>query len=230
MKSITGRISEVDELYGELGIKVSFPQLVQAIPGQYLLARSSESNDVLPTVLYPYELNENIHHFAGLIPNTWLPGVSLAIHGPIGNGFQLPPQSGKVALVAVPGASIIPLLTLAKTALINNAEIVLLTASSPAFLPAEIEVLPVQMLPEIQKWADYIAAVAELSSLGDLINFFIPTSRQHLHPHVEVMIQTKAICAGTAACGVCSVFTKKGWKLACKEGPVFILDELDVEP
>jgi NAD(P)H-flavin reductase len=33
-------------------------------------------------------------------------------------------------------------------------------------------------------------------------------------------------CGGLAECGVCAVTTRRGWKLACKDGPVFDLGEL----
>jgi hypothetical protein len=33
-------------------------------------------------------------------------------------------------------------------------------------------------------------------------------------------------CAGLAACGVCAVQTRRGWKLACVDGPVFDLKEI----
>jgi NAD(P)H-flavin reductase len=34
-------------------------------------------------------------------------------------------------------------------------------------------------------------------------------------------------CSGLADCGVCAVPARRGYKLACKDGPVFDLDELD---
>ena len=33
-------------------------------------------------------------------------------------------------------------------------------------------------------------------------------------------------CGGLADCGVCAVTTRSDWKLACKEGPVFDLEEI----
>jgi hypothetical protein len=33
-------------------------------------------------------------------------------------------------------------------------------------------------------------------------------------------------CAGLADCGVCAVELRRGWKLACKDGPVFDLRDI----
>jgi len=34
-------------------------------------------------------------------------------------------------------------------------------------------------------------------------------------------------CGGLGDCGLCAVDLKRGWKLACKDGPVFDLNELE---
>ena len=42
----------------------------------------------------------------------------------------------------------------------------------------------------------------------------------------QVLIQTPIACGGLAECGVCAVQARRGWKMACKNGPVFELEEL----
>ena len=42
----------------------------------------------------------------------------------------------------------------------------------------------------------------------------------------EVLVVTPMPCGGRAQCGVCTVATAKGAKLACEEGPVFPLAEI----
>jgi hypothetical protein len=41
----------------------------------------------------------------------------------------------------------------------------------------------------------------------------------------QVLVVTPAPCGGLAECGVCAVTTRRGWKMACKDGPVFSLNE-----
>jgi ferredoxin len=37
----------------------------------------------------------------------------------------------------------------------------------------------------------------------------------------QMLIHTPVPCGGMADCGICAVTLRSGWKLACKEGPVF---------
>jgi hypothetical protein len=42
----------------------------------------------------------------------------------------------------------------------------------------------------------------------------------------QALVITPMPCGGIAECGVCAVTARRGWKLACKDGPVFDLTEL----
>jgi hypothetical protein len=42
----------------------------------------------------------------------------------------------------------------------------------------------------------------------------------------QVLIHTPMPCAGLAECGVCAVRDRHDWKMACKDGPVFIMKDL----
>jgi len=42
----------------------------------------------------------------------------------------------------------------------------------------------------------------------------------------QVLVVTPMPCGGLAECGVCAFTTRRGWKMACKDGPVFDLSEL----
>jgi dihydroorotate dehydrogenase electron transfer subunit len=42
----------------------------------------------------------------------------------------------------------------------------------------------------------------------------------------QILIHTPVPCGGVAECGVCAVTSKSGWKLACRDGPVFDWREL----
>jgi NAD(P)H-flavin reductase len=41
-----------------------------------------------------------------------------------------------------------------------------------------------------------------------------------------VLLRTQMPCGALAECGVCAVRTRGGWKMACKDGPVFDWREL----
>jgi hypothetical protein len=42
----------------------------------------------------------------------------------------------------------------------------------------------------------------------------------------QVLITTPMPCAGLAKCGACAIASRRGWKLACEDGPVFDLNHL----
>ena len=83
-----------------------------------------------------------------------------------------------------------------------NASVVVYTQSAPTGLPADVEVLPLDLLPDLR-------------------------SRMGLRPYVrlacpaQVLVTTPMACTGLADCGVCAVMTKDGWALTCSDGPVF---------
>ena len=42
----------------------------------------------------------------------------------------------------------------------------------------------------------------------------------------QVLVLVPMPCGGMGECGVCAVKIQRGWKLACKDGPVFDLEDL----
>jgi hypothetical protein len=93
----------------------------------------------------------------------------------------------------------------------------------PQQFPPQVELLQASERVEAVKWSDYAAAASTLTGLGSLINTF--DRYAELKKKVDVLIDVPMVC-GNARCGVCAVETKKGWKLACKDGPVFNLAEV----
>jgi len=94
-------------------------------------------------------------------------------------------------------------------------------------LPAALEVQPLSALPEALVWADFLAvdiSLRSLSSLGELLG--LKGGNQKLPCPGQVLVRTDMPCAGIADCGVCALKTRSGWRLACKDGPVFDLEEL----
>jgi len=127
-------------------------------------------------------------------------GMRLALRGPLGHGFHLPTGPRRVALAA-------------------------LNDSAGPLLPL-VEVLPLDLLPEAPGWAHYLALDAPLRLLPGLPRLLGLERPGNLGCPAEVLARADMPCGGLAACGVCAVEARKGWKLACKDGPVFDWEEL----
>lgn len=144
----------------------------------------------------------------------------------MGRGFTLPENPGRLALAACED-SIARLRSLAIQAAAGGADISWFTDAPAPSLPAAHELNPLRLLPEALSWADWIALEVSLLHLPLLRGLLDLPPAQHLPVLGQVLILTPVPCAGHAECGVCSVPAQRGWKLACMDGPVFDLDELD---
>jgi len=235
MKQGTGALIE---LYLENGLtsgRLLCPQNLMPAPGQYLLAHDPASDNPLPAPVFSAGSVSGGFLTAPPIPETWRPGTSLSLRGPLGNGFFLPASARRVALVSLgeTSARLKPLLT---ASLKQEALVVLVSDLDLTDLPPEVEIQPLSALTDITQWADYVAL--------DVPREFLPRLREKLglsgHARVrfarpgaagrageaQVLVFTPMPCGGMGACGVCSVIVRRGWKMACKDGPVFDLNEL----
>ncbi|SRR6266498_45650 len=217
------------------------PNLIPA-PGQYLLAGDA-SDSPLPVPLFHTDSVPQGFIAAAPIPDSWNPGLELHLRGPLGRGFTLPLSARRVGLVEL-DSSPARLKGLIRRALKQDAAVVLICGSNPDNLPDDVEVQPISSLHEIVEWADYLAfdvARENLNQLRERLGkrhqFAAEKDRvATLAPHasagesskgeprrneVQVLIHTPIPCGGIAECGVCAVTLKSGWKLACKDGPVF---------
>ncbi len=192
-------------------------------PGEYFLAFAPGTSQVLPAALYPYEMDSERLTLCGNFPAEWQPGTSINIQGPLGNGFHPPALAGKITLIAVDTSLSDRLYALMLQSLSRGLAVAWVADAIPEQFPPQVELLASSDLLDAVTWSDYAAAAVTLNGLGSLINKF------HRHPDlkkkVEVLIDSPMVC-GNARCGVCAVETKKGWKLACKDGPVFNLEEV----
>jgi dihydroorotate dehydrogenase electron transfer subunit len=226
MKVHVARIAEIIHLNRETCLRLETGSLFHVNPGQFFQAFADGTYELLPSLLFPCAVQQGDLLFCGAIPVNWLPGTELHIRGPRGNGFHLPPMARRVALTTLDQLSINRLLPLANAALTNGAEVTILTGSNPSQLAPEIEVLSLSDLGHMKVWADYLAAALPLTHLAMFNQSLDLTPGKALPFASEVMVDSPMICDENSACGVCAVFTSKGWKLACKDGPVFQLDEL----
>jgi len=151
--------------------------------------------------------------------------MRLQVRGPLGNGFRLPAGAHKVALAAI-GCGPERLLPLAELALAHDAAVVLYAASIPENLPADVEIMPLELLGEVVDWADYLALDLAENQRDQWMPALGLGDGQRLPFFGQALVRTPIVCGGTGECGVCAVKTHSGWTLACKDGPVYDLESL----
>jgi hypothetical protein len=201
------------------------PELTPA-PGQYLLAHDGSDSPVSVPV-FSAAARADGFLAAPHLPAAWTPGTHLYLRGPLGHGFALPVASRRVALLAwddLPAR----LLGLLPMALAQGAAVSLVCESSPRDLSADVEVHPLVALEEVCQWADFLAADAGRDSLLGLMSRLGVRDQAGAKVDAQVLIRTDMPCGALAECGVCAVRFRHGWKMACKDGPVFDLKELGV--
>jgi hypothetical protein len=219
---------ELVELYLENGLtggRLLCPQNLIPKPGQYLLAHDPASGSPLPAPVFSAGSISGGFLAAPPIPQTWQPGTSLSLRGPLGRGFTLPISARHVSLAAL-GDTFARLKPLLQTALEQDAAVVLVSELNLPDLPPEVEIRPVSSLPEIAGWADYLAVDVPREKLSGLREKFGFGEQVWGKVEAQALILTSMSCGGMAECGVCAVPTRHGWKMACKDGPVFKISEL----
>ena len=109
----------------------------------------------------------------------------------------------------------------------GQADVALFTDLPLPRLPASVEVRPLASLPEAPGWADWLALDLPLEALAGLRACLGLAPRMRLACAAQALIHTAMPCSGIGTCGACAVPHRQGWKLACKDGPVFDLDQLE---
>jgi dihydroorotate dehydrogenase electron transfer subunit len=204
-------------------------------PGQYIQAHNPNDPDaVLGTSLFPIGLPTSIDGSSnfesvslGPIPYTWNPGTTLELRGPLGHGFVLPPAVNSLGLIAL-GDMVGRLLPLVPEALSQNTDVAIFSDAPLPPLPPVIEIRSLNAIPEAAAWADYLALDLSLDDLPNLRNTFELQPYEFLSCPAQALISTPMPCAGIGDCGICSVPKhRKSFLLACKDGPVFNLNQLN---
>ena len=224
MHTGNGQVTELilEDRYRRLRVACP-PNLVPA-PGQYLLASDGPAT-LLPVPLFHTDSAPGGFIAAASGPVSWTPGTELHLRGPLGRGFTLPLSARKVGLVAL-DHSPARLKGLIAPALKQAAAVVLLCEFNPEDLPDDVEVQPVTAATEILAWADYLAVDIGRENLDQARELVERSGPLPAVRGAQVLVRTPQPCGGAAECGICAVTTKSGWKLACKEGPVFEWKEL----
>lgn len=226
MAQAIGRIIELHLEAGGLGGWIDCPPGIRPQPGQYLLASGPDPAEPLPHVLFPAEVMEGRLRIAAPLPSAWTVGTKLLLRGPLGRGFALPHTARRLAMACLDDSPA-RLLPLAALALRQHAAVTLYARTVVAHLPEEVEVLPLDLLPEAPGWADFLALDTSIATVPVLRSALGLRPHQHPGCTTQVLVRAPMPCSGLAECGVCAVLTRDGWRLACSDGPVFDFLQLE---
>lgn len=228
MASGTATIIELRLAHGGQSGTITCPAALLPAPGQYLAASSPDPTSALPAVLFPSHIRSREIDIAAPLPPSWKIGQELTLRGPLGKGFHMLQTARRVALTSPEGAPD-RLLPLAYQALAQNAAVTIYAQDAPAGLPPEVEILPLDLLPEASAWADFLALDISLAGLPRLRSWLGLAPHQRLACPAQVLAIAPMPCCGLAECGACAVRTRDGWALACSDGPVFDFNSLESE-
>lgn len=228
----------------------------EAQPGQFVLVRCGEGYEPLlrralsihrigaPSAASPERgcaLLYGIHGSGTGYLRRLGPGDTLDVLGPLGRGFTVHAGSRNLLLVAG-GWGTSPLVALIEQQVVQGRAVTLLAGAAhaallypPALLPPEAEVVTatedgsaghkgrvVDLVGEYWSWADEVFACgpgAMYPALGNVTESLWPRKP------VQVLVEMAMAC-GVGACYACTIETKRGPKLACRDGPRFYLKDL----
>lgn len=226
MFEVIGNLSEILLDSGQIAGRIVCPPCLIPAPGQYLLAHDiNDANVPLPVPVYLASPHPDGFTTAAPIPSAWTPGTQLHLRGPLGKGFTLPKSAQQVALVAL-GGTTSRLLALLTPTFVQGAVVTLLCDNPLSDLPLDVEIRPLSELPEIRAWADYLALDLPRENLSSLRTQLGLMPEEFAPKNAQALIESPVPCGGIGECGICSAKTRRGWKLTCKDGPVFDLEEL----
>lgn len=220
-----GKVSELVLSDGAPAAHIQCSAGIIPAPGQYALAHADGSDGPLPGVLFATRTLPDGFITATPIPSTWGPGTRLHMRGPLGHGFALPASARRVALVSLKCSSRV-LLSLLEPAFRQDAGLTLVAAEAPDDLPLQVEVQPLRDLPEVCRWADYMAFDLPREALPELKALLLKVDPNSMKAEAQVLVRTPMPCGALAACGVCTVEVGRMSLLACDDGPVFDFRQL----
>jgi dihydroorotate dehydrogenase electron transfer subunit len=170
-------------------------------------------------------------------------GDRVDILGPFGNGFIVGNTTTKILLIAG-GMGIAPLVYLAEEALAMGKHVTILMGSSDNnclypvdSLPGDARVVVATedgsaghkgMVTDMLLSPDYKSKVDQVFACGPLNMYktmFQYMESDKLDGMTQVSLEIRMGC-GAGACYGCSIKTKNGMKLVCKDGPIFLLNEV----
>jgi len=168
-------------------------------------------------------------------------GDRLSLFGPLGKGYSVNPRSQNLLLVGG-GLGVAALISVADQAIQQGKSIMLLQGARssanlyPAdMLHAEVEALSTtedgsaghsgyvtELLAEHLPWADQVFACGPTAMFGSMMQV---VRKAGSRKPVQALLEERMGC-GTGVCYGCAVFTRKGVRLVCRDGPRFELREV----
>ena len=255
MKLETARVLSHEQLYENTFLMwLSCPPVARgAGPGRFLMVHCAGGYDPLlprPMSFHRFRDRDGERQFAILYDvrgrgTAWLaerqPGDELTLFGPLGKGYAVNSQAQNLLLVAG-GLGVAAVVALADEAVAAGRAVTLLQGARnaaklfpPGSLPREVEVLsatddgsaghrgPVtDLLAGHLSWADQVFACgpnAMFRSMADVLR------EARTRKPVQALLEERMGC-GTGICYGCAVFTRRGVRLVCKDGPRFELREV----
>ena len=191
-------------------------------PGQAFLALRPGTTEVSRSVLLPVECSPDGFSCERPIDRAWRQGDDLDLLGPIGTGFR-PPVNSRRWLVLSVDTSITALLPLVQLARERRASVSLWASTIPRGLPPDVELAT--NLRTSLAWADFLAVSSTAAGLTGLRSLLSLEADEHIAMEAQALVVTDMPC-GFGACMACGVRSRRGWKLACQDGPVFPLEGL----
>jgi dihydroorotate dehydrogenase electron transfer subunit len=229
-------------------IRLDCPDITsRARPGQFVMVRCGEG------VEYQLRRPLSIHQVDGnklsLLFNVvgrgtqWLSecpaGEKIDLLGPLGNGYEIHPDSRNLLLVAG-GIGIAPLVFMAEEAVKKGKEVTMLLGAPTAgqlypskLLPAGVRLVTAtedgsggekgmitDLLPDFTGGADQLFACGPLPMYRTMAR--MPELKDK---PVQISLEVRMGC-GVGVCYGCTVKTRNGLRQVCKHGPIFNLEEV----
>ena len=250
MKLVNARIMSNSEILPNIYLmRVKALEIAaSASPGQYVMVRCGEGHGM--PLRRPLGIHRIFEDSIALLftvigrGTEWLSqrkeGDAVDIFGPLGKGFEVHPSARSLLLIAG-GVGVAPLVALAEKAIADGLSVRLLIGekSSAKIYPERL--LPSGIKPVI---TTEDGSLGQKGMITDILPRFIPEADQIFAcgplpmyraiakmsskfkgKPVYVLLETVMGC-GVGACLSCSIETKHGRRLVCKDGPVFDLNDI----
>ncbi|MFA6941737.1 MAG: dihydroorotate dehydrogenase electron transfer subunit [Clostridiaceae bacterium] len=211
----------------------------QGKPGQFYMIRAWELEPILWRPISINMINDTeiwfLYKVFGVGTNILKdlkPGDSIEINGPLGNGFNI--EKGKTAIVSG-GIGIAPMEYLLTKLNKEDTDLFIGFRDQP-FLIDEMENMVNKVFIASENGSSgHKGYVTDILSLKDYDIIYCCGPEVMMNRVLKMaVLQNKKIyvslekrmACGVGACLGCAVWTKSGVKRACKEGPVFLGDDL----
>jgi len=239
MKVLKSKVTENKSIANKI-FRLSVEFLGEIKPGQFFMLKTLDNSFLLPRPISVNDVKENnvtfLYRTEGIGTtkiSSLIIGDELQLFGPLGNGFDISKFQGTTAIIGG-GIGIAPLLYLTK----------LLGKKADVFLGFKD---CVYMKKEFMNYANNTVIVTEDGNEGrkgfvtDYVDFSVYDQVVTCGPEIMmnkimqickennvkcyVSLERRMAC-GMGVCLGCTVVTKNGNKRACKDGPVFLSEEL----